>query len=467
MNIQVSTKPSGADIKASVAQLRESFQTGRTRELAYRDRQLAGIARFLEERGPAIEKALQDDLGRPGLEALTTDILVSAGEVALVRKKLRSWTRPQRVTTPLVFQPGKSYVYREPLGLVLIIAPWNYPIQLSLVPLIGALAAGNVAILKPSELAPATSALLAKGLPEYVDRDCLAVIEGGVPETTALLAERFDHVFFTGSGQVGRIVMEAAARHLTPVTLELGGKSPCLVDHTIKPAVAARRILWGKFANAGQTCIAPDYVLVHEAMEEPLLAAMKQTLHDFYGADPRRSPDYGRIVSVAHHRRLLQFLTGSGDLVVGGQADETERYLAPTILHNVAPDAPVMGEEIFGPILPVLRVHDMDAAITFVNERPKPLALYLFSQDRALQRRVLQNTSSGGALINHTVLHAGVHTLPFGGVGPSGMGAYHGRNSFETFSHRKAVLFKPTWIDQALIYPPYQERQKKWLKRLF
>jgi aldehyde dehydrogenase (NAD+) len=449
-----------------VARLRETFNSGRTRPLAFRLQQLDGLARFLREREHDIQDALRQDLGRPPLEAFTGDIAHPASDLAFVRKHLASWIRPERVRTPLVVQPGKSYIQREPLGVVLIIGPWNYPVQLVLVPLIGALAAGNCAVIKPSEVAPATSALLAETLPRYVDPDCVRIVEGGVPETTALLAERFDYIFYTGNGTVGRIVMQAAAKHLTPVTLELGGKSPCIVDRSTDLDVAARRIVWGKYYNAGQTCIAPDYILAHEAIEDDLLARLKQTVREFYGDDPRTSPDYGRVVNARHHRRLMALLPGSGELVTGGEADEADRYLAPTILRNLAPDAPVMADEIFGPILPVLRVKNVEEAVAFVNARPKPLALYLFTSDGEVQRRILERTSSGGALVNHISLHVGVPSLPFGGVGPSGMGAYHGRASFETFSHRKAVLVKPTWLDPRLVYPPYTETKKKWIKRL-
>jgi aldehyde dehydrogenase (NAD+) len=449
-----------------VARLRATFDSGRTRPLASRLQQLDGLAQFLRERERDIQDALHQDLGRPPLEAFTGDIAHPQSDLTYILKHLASWIRPERVRTPLVVQPGKSYIQREPLGVVLIIGPWNYPVQLALVPLIGALAAGNCAVVKPSEVAPATSALLAEALPQYVDPDCVSIVEGGVAETTALLAERFDYIFYTGNGAVGRIVMEAAAKHLTPITLELGGKSPCVVDRNTDLDVAARRIVWGKFYNAGQTCVAPDYLLVHEAIEDELLGRLKQTVREFYGDDPRSSPDYGRVVNARHHRRLMTLLPGSGEVVTGGEADEPERYLAPTILRNVSPDAPVMADEIFGPILPVLRVHSIDEAIAFVNARPKPLALYLFTQDGEVQRQVLDRTSSGGVLVNHISLHVGVPSLPFGGVGASGMGAYHGRASFETFSHRKSVLVKPTWLDPRLVYPPYTETKKKWIKRL-
>jgi len=453
-------------IPALVARLRASFGSGRTRSLDYRLRQLEGIGRFLREREAEIESALYHDMGRPSFEAYPSEIAFIAAEIALTRKKLRSWTKAERVSTSLVGQPGKSRIYREPLGVVLIIGPWNYPLQLLLVPLVGAIAAGNCAIVKPSEVAPASSALVASRLPEYVDRECVQVVEGGVPETTELLAEQFDHIFYTGNGTVGRIVMEAAAKHLTPVTLELGGKSPCLVDRHTDLDVAARRILWGKFYNAGQTCVAPDYVLAHEAIEEPLLARMKKTLQEFFGDDPQSRPDFGRIVNARHHRRLIKLLEGSGEVVAGGVADEQDRYIAPTILRNVPADAPIMADEIFGPILPVLRVKDIDQAIAFVNARPKPLALYLFTNDRAVEESVLKRTSSGGVTVNHTLLHLAVPSLPFGGVGASGSGAYHGKASFETFSHRKAVLVKPTWLDPWFFYPPYNDAKKRWVRRV-
>jgi len=449
-----------------VVRLRASFARGRTRPLEYRLRQLEGLARFLREREAEIESALQHDMGRPSFEVYPAEIAFIASEIALTRKKLRSWVKPERVSTSLVGQPGKSRIHREPLGVVLIIGPWNYPLQLLLVPLVGALAAGNCAIVKPSEVAPATSALIASRLPDYVDPECVQIVEGGVAETTALLAERFDHIFYTGNGTVGRIVMEAAAKHLTPVTLELGGKSPCIVDRHTDLDVAARRIVWGKFYNAGQTCVAPDYVLAHEVIEEPLLARMKQTLLDFFGDDPRTSPDFGRIVNARHHRRLMKLVEGSGEVVTGGVADEPARYIAPTILRNVPADAPVMADEIFGPILPILRIKDIDQAIAFVNARPKPLALYLFTNDPAVQESVLERTSSGGVTVNHTLLHVAVPSLPFGGVGASGIGAYHGKASFETFSHRKAVLVKPTWLDPWFFYPPYNDAKKKWVRRV-
>jgi aldehyde dehydrogenase (NAD+) len=449
-----------------VTRLRASFDSGRTRPLVYRRRQLEGLGRFLKEREGEIERALHDDMGRPAFEAYPSEIALIVAELALARKKLKSWTKPERVRTAMACQPGRSFIYREPLGVVLIIGPWNYPLQLLLLPLVGAIAAGNVAVLKPSELAPATSRLIARRLPEYLDAACVSVYEGGAAETTALLDERFDHVFFTGGETVGRIVMHAAANHLTPVTLELGGKSPCIVDRHTDLQVAARRIVWGKFYNAGQTCVAPDYVLAHKEIEEPLVAKLKQTLHEFFGDDPHSVGDYGRIINSRHYERLMSLLAGSGEIVTGGTGIPADRYIAPTILRNTSSEAPVMAGEIFGPILPVLKVQDVEHAIAFVNSRAKPLALYVFTSDPAVQAKVLERTTSGGVTVNHTLLHLVNHSLPFGGVGPSGMGAYHGKATFETFSHRKSVLVKRTWLDPWFFYPPYNAAKKTWVRRI-
>jgi aldehyde dehydrogenase (NAD+) len=332
-------------------------------------------------------------------------------------------------------------------------------------PFIGAIAAGNCAVLKPSEISANTSALIADLVPRYLDQDCLRVVEGGVPETTNLLDQRWDHIFYTGNGVVGRIVMAAAAKHLTPVTLELGGKSPAIVGRSADLEMAAKRIAWGKFWNAGQTCVAPDYVLVHEHVHDRFIAQLRTSLREFYGDDVQASPDYGRIIN-EHHFQRLQKLLGSGDIAIGGQVDPGDRYIAPTVLVNVPHEAPVMGQEIFGPILPVLRIRDIDDAIAFVNARPKPLALYVFAKDRLAQQRILGRTSSGGATVNHAWMHLTVPGLPFGGVGESGMGAYHGKATFDVFTHRKSVLKKSTLVDPPLVYPPYSDIKERWIKRL-
>jgi aldehyde dehydrogenase (NAD+) len=346
-----------------------------------------------------------------------------------------------------------------------VIAPWNYPVQLLLVPMADALAAGNCVVGKPSEVSAHTAATLARLVPKYLDPESVAIVEGGAPETGELLAQRFDHVFYTGNGRVGQVVMEAAAKHLTPVTLELGGKSPVIVADDADLDVAARRITWGKFLNAGQTCVAPDYALVGRSVAAPLVDRIGRAITRFYGPDPIDSADYARIVNERHFRRL-DGLLGDGTPVVGGGTDPEQRYIAPTVLEGVALDAPVMDDEIFGPLLPIIPVDDVDEAIAFVNGRPRPLALYVFSRSGDVQQRVLDHTTSGGAAVNATVLQLAVPDLPFGGVGGSGIGAYHGRAGFETFSHQKSVLKKSTRFDPGLAYPPYTKRKERWLRRL-
>jgi aldehyde dehydrogenase (NAD+) len=467
--LRVVSTPSGdvdSPAPALVGALRAYFETGATKPLSWRLSQLDALEHFLKEREQDILDALRADLGKPAAEAFGAEIGLTLSEIRLTRKKLASWMKPERVRTSLLAMPGRSYIYREPLGVTLIIAPWNYPFQLVVLPLIGAIAAGNCAVVKPSEISPNVSALIAKWLPKYLDRRAVQVVEGGVPETTALLLERWDHILYTGNGTVGRIVMEAAAKHLTPVTLELGGKSPCIVDESADLDVAAKRIVYGKFFNAGQTCVAPDYVLVHDHVHDALINRMVSMIREFYGDDPKQSPDFARIVNERHHARLTRLL-GNTDVVTGGETDVSDRYIAPTILKNVKEDDAVMQEEIFGPILPVISVSSVESAIGFVNRHEKPLALYVFAGDEAAQDRVLSGTSAGGTVLNHVWLHLSVPELPFGGVGESGMGAYHGRQSFETFSHRRSVLKKPTLPDPPILFPPYSARKLHWLKKLF
>lgn len=463
----VSTPTDSFDDQASAAvgALRRHFETGATKSLAWRRSQLDALEHLLLEREADFFAALRADLGKPTTEAFTSEIGVTLSELRFVRRNLRRWMRPERVRTSWVAMPGRSYIYREPLGVTLIIGAWNYPVQLVLLPLVGAIAAGNCVVLKPSEVSPNVAALLAKWVPKYLDPKAIQVVEGGVPETSALLREKWDHIFYTGNGKVGSIVMQAAAKHLTPVTLELGGKSPCIVDESADLDLAAKRIVYGKFFNAGQTCVAPDYVLVHEHVHDALLNRMVSAIREFYGDDPQQSPDYGRIVNERHHARLTSLLNGA-DVVAGGESDVSDRYIAPTLLKNVREDDVVMQEEIFGPILPVISISSIDSAIGYVSRRDKPLALYVFARDESVQNRVLAGTSAGGTTVNHIWLHLGVPELPFGGVGPSGMGSYHGRRSFETFSHQRAVLKKPTLPDPPLLVPPYSARKLRWIKRL-
>jgi aldehyde dehydrogenase (NAD+) len=464
MNARVDSETIAA-IPEVVSALRQTFNSERTRSAEWRIAQLDGIQRFLSERAAEIEAALKADLGKSHLEAYLTETNFTAGEIRHAKRHLSRWMAPQRVPAAMVVEPASARIYKDPLGVVLIIAPWNYPLQLLLGPLVAAVAAGNCAVLKPSEVSAHTSAMIARWLPEYVDRDCIRVVEGGVPETTALLDQRFDHIFYTGNGTVARIVMAAAVKHLTPVTLELGGKSPCIVDETADLAVAARRICWAKFTNAGQTCVAPDYILVKRSVHDALVAKLGATLRDFFGEDAQKSGDYGRIISPRHHHRLVKLMEGA-TVAHGGRHDAADRYIEPTILTDVSPDAPIMQEEIFGPLLPVLAVDDIETAIRFINGRDKPLALYVFSSDKDTQEAVLTRTSSGGAVVNHAVVHLACPSLPFGGVGESGMGAYHGQHGFDLFTHHKSVLKKPNMIDPPLLYPPYDRKKIKWIKRL-
>lgn len=446
--------------------LRASFAGGRTRPLAFRLQQLAALARLLEECEPQIDQAIQKDLGRSEIETRLVETLLLRREIQFAQKHLRQWMKPERAGAPWLLQPSSARIHREPFGVALILGPWNYPVQRMLVPLVGALAAGNCAVLKPSELAPATSSLLATILPRYLDPACVQVVEGGPSASTALLAERFDCIFYTGNARVGRIVMEAAAKHLTPVTLELGGKNPCIADRSANLRSTARRIVWGKLLNAGQVCIAPDYVLVDASIEAALLTQMAAAIQEFYGPDPRQSPDFARIVNQHHFRRLLHLLEGGGQIFAGGQAAEDELYLAPTLLTQTSADAPIMQEEIFGPLLPVLPVANLGQAIAFINEREKPLALYLFADDARVRLQVLEETSSGALAVNYPCVHAAIPGLPFGGVGSSGMGACHGRAGFETFSHRKSVFVKSSWPDPNLAYPPLSKRKERIIRKL-
>ncbi|MEY9968009.1 aldehyde dehydrogenase (NAD+) [Streptacidiphilus sp. MAP12-16] len=427
---------------AVVARLRATFATGRTKPLSWRLAQLAALRRMLTEQAEALQQALLTDLGKGPAEAYRTEIGFTLNELEHTVTHLEEWLRPKPAAVPDTFLPATARVVRDPLGVVLIIAPWNYPAQLALAPLVGALAAGNTAVIKPSELAPATSAALAGLLPQYLDTEAVAVVEGAVPETTALLEQRFDHIFYTGNGVVGRIVMAAAAKHLTPVTLELGGKSPVVVEPGVDLAVTAQRIARGKFLNAGQTCVAPDYVLAIGDTASELAAQLADAVEAAFGADPAGNPGYGKIVNERHFDRLAALL-GDGRVVTGGGRDRAARHIDPTVLADVSPDSPVMRDEIFGPILPIVSVPDLDAAIAFINDRDKPLALYAFTESEETKRRLTLETSSGALTFGLPVSHLAVPELPFGGVGESGMGRYHGEYSIDTFSHAKAILDKP------------------------
>ena len=443
-------------------QQRDFFATGKTRDILCRLQQLAQLKEVISANQDNILKALKADLNKPELEGYF-DIIAVIQEIDLASKQLKKWSRPQKVKSDLQQFPSRAFIYPEPLGVVLIIGPWNYPFSLVLSPLVGAIAAGNCAILKPSELAPQTSKIVTEIINNTFETSFIAVVEGGVNVSQELLQQKFDHIFFTGGTRIGKIVMKAAAEHLTPVTLELGGKSPCLVDTEINLKETAKRITWGKFINAGQTCIAPDYLLVQESIKDDQIQEIKSCIQTFYGENPDQSPDYARIISQNQFERLVSLLPG-GKIICGGESNKDDLYIAPTLLDEVSLTTPLMEEEIFGPILPILTYDSFDNAIRFVNSRPKPLALYLFSDNNQKQQEVLKSTSSGGVCFNDTIMHVAVSSLPFGGVGDSGMGAYHGQASFATFSHYKSVLKKGFRFDLNWRYAPYANKLANFKK---
>lgn len=445
--------------------LRATYNSGHTRPLAWRKHQLEQMIKMLNENESEFLAALKTDLGKPAVEGFITDIAFITGEIKLMLKNLKKWNKPQRVPTPLVTMPAKSQLIPEPLGVVLVIAPWNYPIQLLLVPAAGAIAAGNAVVMKPSEVSAATSEVLARLVPKYLDQKAITLVEGGVPETTALLAEHFDHIFYTGNGTVGRIVMAAAANNLTPVTLELGGKSPVIIDESANIHVAARRIAWGKWLNAGQTCVAPDYILVNEKVRQPFLDELGKAITDFFGADPQTSESYGRIVSPRHFDRLKSLMTG-GKVIIGGETNAESRYVAPTVLADVDMNSALMNEEIFGPLLPVLSINSTKQAVEFITARPHPLALYVFAENKSVVKEVLAKTTAGGVTVNGTLMHLTSPHLPFGGIGESGMGGYHGKSGVRLFQHMKPVLSRGTKLDPSLAYPPYTDKKEKIFRKL-
>jgi aldehyde dehydrogenase (NAD+) len=457
-----------ADLSGLAERLRATYADGRTRPAPWRLHQLRGLLRMLEDGEDELLDALATDMGKPRHEAWVTDLRATSREIVHTVRHLERWMNPRQVSVPLVLRPAKASVQYEPLGAVLVIAPWNYPVHLLLAPVVGALAAGNTVACKPSEVTPATSAALADLIPQYVDPEAVVVVEGGVPETTALLEQRWDHVFYTGNGTVGRIVAEAAAKHATPTTLELGGKSPAIVGRDANLKLAASRVAFAKWTNAGQTCVSADHVWVHSAVEEPFLRLLGKELKVRYGKDPRSSHDYGRIVDSSHTERLQRLLDAGGfELVTGGEVDVDQHYVAPTVLRDVQPDAEVMREEIFGPILPVLTFDDLDEPIQAISAGEKPLALYVFAGQAAVDR-ILAETSSGGVCVNEVMVQVGVSELPFGGVGESGYGSYHGQWGFETFSHRKSVLRRPPWwIDAPIMRPPYSRWKRAIVRRVF
>lgn len=444
-----------SSISAVVQRARAAFDSGRTRPLQFRIQQLEALRRMIKEREKDIAGALAADLHRNEWNSYHEELAYCLEEIEYIIKKLPEWVLDEPAEKTAQMQQDECYIHSEPLGVVLIIGTWNYPFDLTVQPMAGAIAAGNAVVIKPSELSENMASLLASLIPQYLDQDLYPVINGGIPETTEVLKERFDHILYTGSTGVGKIVMTAAAKHLTPVTLELGGKSPCYVDKDCDLDVACRRIAWGKFMNSGQTCVAPDYILCDPSIQSQVVEKLKKSVKEFYGDDAQKSRDYGRIVSSRHFQRVMGLLAGQ-KVAYGGTGDAATRYIAPTILTDVDPESPVMQEEIFGPIMPIVCVRSLEEAIRFINQREKPLALYVFSHNDKVIKKMIAETSSGGVTANDVIVHLSVHSLPFGGVGHSGMGCYHGKYSFMTFSHRRSCLVRSLKKEDPLKgrYPP-------------
>ena len=445
---------------------KQFFETGRTRDLAFRICQLQLLADAMRKNETVLEEALKKDLGKSVFESYATEIGFVLADIRYTIQNLQKWSAPKRVRTPLYLFPGKSKIQKEPYGSVLILGPYNYPVQLLAEPLIGAIAAGNCAVLKPSELTPHVSKAMYQIVHSTFKEEYIACVEGGVEVNQELLSQKFDYIFFTGSERVGRIVMKAAAENLTPVTLELGGKSPVIIEKTANIKEAARRIAWGKLMNAGQTCVAPDYVLVDESRKQQFLTEMKTAFSHLYGKEIKKNPHFGRIVNERHMERLQKILEQDAKyLFCGGEADTLQRYIEPAILDlGKDQNAASMQEELFGPILPVLSYHKLEDAVRFVNKRAKPLALYLFTKKRSAERFVLERVSSGGVCVNDTISHLINPDLPFGGVGASGMGQYHGKYSFDTFTHEKSVFYKPADWNLPVCYPPFTKGKMNLVK---
>ncbi|MCE5090980.1 aldehyde dehydrogenase [Staphylococcus devriesei] len=437
------------------------FKTHKTKDIKFRKQQLKLLSKSIKNHENELLEALKHDLGKSAVEAYATEIGITLKSIKMARKELKNWTKTKQVDTPIFMFPSKSYIKPEPYGTVLIIGPFNYPVQLLFEPLIGAIAAGNTAIIKPSELTPNVASVIRQIIEDVFSTDFVAVVEGGIEETQTLIHLPFDYMFFTGSEKVGQIVYEAASKNLVPVTLELGGKSPVIVDDTANIKVSSDRISFGKFTNAGQTCVAPDYILVNKKVKNELIEALKQSIQEFYGTNVEKSPDFGRIVNNKHFNRLNDLLkVHANSIVSGGHTNAKERYIEPTILDGITPASKIMQEEIFGPLLPIITYDDLNEAFDIVQSKAKPLSLYLFSEDENTTHRVLNELSFGGGAINDTLMHLANPNLPFGGVGASGIGQYHGKYTFDTFSHKKSYIFKSTRLDSSIIYPPYKGKLK-------
>lgn len=436
---------------------RAYFGKGECKDVNFRIAQLKKLYQWICEHEQEIMDALYQDLNKSPFEAYATEIGIVKEEIKYTLKHLRKWAAPKRVRTPITQFPSKSFIYPEPYGVVLIMSPWNYPFQLTIAPLAGAMCAGNCAVVKPSAYSPATTRLMAGMIKELFSEEYIAVVEGGREANQALLDEKFDYIFFTGSVNVGKYVMEKASAHLTPVSLELGGKSPCIVDETADIKLAAKRIVWGKFLNSGQTCVAPDYILVQRSVKDKLIKQIGKCIRKMYGKDALANEEYPKMINEKHFDRVLGLMEGA-HIVSGGESDRARLKIAPTILDQVDWESAVMQEEIFGPLLPVLTFYDIKEVIQMVNARPSPLALYYFTKDKRREGKVLKHISYGGGCINDTVVHLATSYMPFGGVGNSGMGGYHGKDSFDTFTHRKSIMKKSLLIDVPIRYAPFKNK---------
>jgi aldehyde dehydrogenase (NAD+) len=440
------------------------FESGKSRDVSFRKNQLRKLKSLLKNNEDDFFRALDADFQKPAFETYATELLVTYQEIDHLLNNLSHWAKPKKVKSSLVNFPSNSYIHPQPYGVSLVIGAWNYPLHLVVNPALGSMAAGNCTVLKPSEIAPHTSALLAKIVNASFDPAYLHVVEGDAETTQELLNQPLDYIFFTGSARIGKLIMKAAAEQLTPVTLELGGKSPAIVDDTADLKLAAKRITWGKFINAGQTCVSPDYVYVHQSKEEELCRLIGETIQSFYGDDPQQSNDFARIINRRHFDRLINLIDRE-KVIAGGNTDAENLYIEPTLMADVSWDDAVMQEEIFGPLLPILTYEDIDSVISQVNAHPNPLALYLFTSDSKREERVINEIQFGGGCINDTVAHLGNLELPFGGIGQSGFGSYHGKTSFDIFSQKKSIMKKSRWLDIPLRYPPY-DGNLKWIKKL-
>lgn len=443
---------------------RDFFSTQQTKAISFRKKALKRLQKEIVEREDAIADALYADFKKPKFETLAAETQFVLAELKLALKNIDLWSRPERKTATLMNWPSSDWIYKEPYGAVLIIAPWNYPFQLAIAPLVGAITAGNTVIIKPSEATPNTSRLISEIITAVFPRQHVAVVEGGVEVSQQLLSQKWDYIFFTGSTRVGKIVYESAAKHLTPVTLELGGKNPCIVDDTASIALAAKRIVWGKFLNAGQTCIASDYILVHKKVKDQLIDALKKSIINCYGEHMEASPDYARTINEKHYNGLKSMLEGE-EILFGGQSNDADNYLSPTLVNEPKMDSKLMHGEIFGPILPIIAYDTEEDIDRHIMNYGKPLATYVFSNNRKFQQKIIATYSFGGGAINDTVIQITNKKLPFGGIGASGIGAYHGRTSFDIFSHQKSIIKKANWLDAPLRYPPYR-LPIKWVKKI-